>query len=170
MPGAYNGPDGFFLLVNDLLTCVKDTLVAGGRVQPDRVCVVPGEIAWDNCECGQLVASIGRFYPSRNFPTEAGEDPTQQNCGPPLIVADVIVAIQRCAPEQTDCNTLAQVAHDAIFDAFYVRKGARCCLIAKKNSDDIVEFAVGGQTFTGPSGMCVGSDLTLRVALDAWCC
>jgi hypothetical protein len=73
---------------------------------PDRSFVHVGDVAWDNCECGQLAVTIQEMYPSQSFPMEAGLITAaaggvtvgNRACAAPLFVVGYLVSIVRCVP------------------------------------------------------------------------
>jgi hypothetical protein len=93
------GDDAFYTL----LTRVRDanatalTNTIGGA--PSRIGIVPGAIAWDDCDCGAgglLALGTVRTYLSDEFPNELSEV-TGGGSGV-LICGDFSVQAIRCAP------------------------------------------------------------------------
>lgn len=153
--------------------------VVSGSV-PSRVCVVPGEVAWDACDCasgGQLAVSITRVYPSVNFPTEAGFTAleSRSDCPPPWRVAEIIVSVLRCAPSPQEnavapsCDALDATARLVDADATVTWAAVSCRVTELERSGGIGDFIVRASTFVGPQGACVGSELRVLVALPAGC-
>lgn len=142
-----------------------------------RVCtLVPGDIAWDECDCGMFAQSITQTYPSNAFPTPATDTPTTP-CGPNLIVVDVLATIVRCIPG-VDPNTNNPPTCDALFNAAQIlecdrqalRAGVRCFLHELRAVDIIDNFSVGAVTSVGPQGLCGGVALSYRFSLLNVCC
>jgi len=48
--------------------------------------------------------------------------------------------------------------------------GAFCKLKDMEDTREITDYLVRGQTFLGPAGGCVGSELTVTVGIKAGCC
>lgn len=170
----WTGPDGFVNVQDDLLTAIAAELVLLGPDHiPDRVCRVPGEIAWDGCECGQLVTSLFRWFPSSTFPQRGlTPDPIVGGCPPPFIVGVLRVSLLRCAPPVPDgalaptCEALDASAVEVAQDAHLVMSTTTCRLEELKDDNHIVDYLISEQLAAGPAGNCVGSVLTVGVALD----
>jgi hypothetical protein len=175
-------PLAIYQVAERLRECIHGRLETVPPGAPERSCVTAGQIAWDDCECGQLIVSIGRTYFSSNFPTEGNAPPANpghSRCGPPIQVTQYTVSILRCAPSGGDdpapptCVELDAAAKVAAIDAWAVRWGAHCCLRewAKSNDPDvsITDFLFQGQNFVGPNGACMGSELTILVGLINSC-
>lgn len=162
--------------------CVMERLAITTDGEPDRACVVAGEIAWDNCECGQLTVAMNSAYEavSPNVPRSTTETPGRRSCGPPLFTINYTVTILRCAPTGTNteppsCDALEAFARGAAEDAWAVRAGVICCLdeaISQRlpNGTKLYrDFTVGTQTWVGPQGACGGSALPVSVTIDNGC-
>lgn len=162
--------------------CVLERLAMTTDGVPDRACVVAGEIAWDNCECGQLTVAMNTNFEavSTNVARSATETPGRRSCGPPLFVINYTVTILRCAPTGTNtapptCDELEAYARGASEDAWAVRAGVICCLdeaISQRlpNGTKLYrDFVIGTQTWVGPQGACGGSALPVAVTIDNGC-
>lgn len=173
-----------YTIASTLLQCALDELedTAGGI--PPRACVITGGIAWDDCQCGQLVVAITADYPSANFPTPAANTALQfgaGRCGQPITVYNLTVSILRCVPVSDEqgtppsCDLLAAAALLAVQDASAVRDGILCCLSAMLRQKDangtpvITAFTVANQDFTGAQGGCGGSQMMLQFGLLNYC-
>ena len=168
-----------FTAVTAVTECVRLELAATDAGAPERVCLlVPGAIAWDKCDCGQLAATITKFYWSSAWPNQATNPDPRGQCEVPYLVADVRISILRCAPqglvrgEPPTCDQLLAAARVWDDDAQAVRNGVGCCLTAmKRNDPELFEFALREQTSVGPQGACVGSELNLSIGIaSALCC
>ena len=150
------------------------TLESGGgstRVPTMRTCLlVPGNIAWDGCECGQLALSIQRIYPSLRFPADASEDPATGGCEVGFKAVQAIASITRCVsgitagtpPRLPTCAALRADALVMQADAWAMDRAVRCCLAAYKTAHTIFDYRVGGLAFVGPEGGCAGSELIFK--------
>lgn len=167
------GSLGFYTVLSALLAKVVTDLTEAGSNELGRICVVPGEIAQDECECGQLVGAIARWYLSESFPQEqsAASDRISP-CEAPYIVARMLINLTRCAPQPIGeavaptCEALDTAAQTYIEDAHVVLNAVTCKLESMKSADDIIDFAVVEQVSVGPEGQCVGSELVVLVALQ----
>lgn len=155
----------FHALKVGLVDCVHTQLAATDAGSVDRRCVVPGsEIAWDDCECGQLtVHQRGPTYPSKQFPLPH-QAPPFTKCDAPWWVAEVVVTVLRCSPsggpgpQPPSCTALAAAARTADDDAAAMLAGVECCLAGH-------HYRVTGLVPTVDDGMCVGQELTVLVGV-----
>lgn len=164
-------------IVQDLGECIRQALADSPGGEPQRVCIpVPGQIADDACDCGQLALTVPRRYPSRVFPGEAVDDASQGPCGAPYLAFDVLVSVMRCAPSPDaqgnppSCDELAQAALIKEADAWIMRQAAGCCLRDMEDADRIAVWLLRGDQDRGPSGSCVGVDLRLTIGIPHCTC
>lgn len=166
-----SGPFGFFTIAKTVLDDVATAIAGTTEGAPDRVCVVPGAIAWDECECGLLAVNITRHAFTDNFPSDRSST-AQTACQAAFIMADLNIGIARCVPGPLEgelapeCEKLEASAKTTEEDAFTVLKHTTKTLCELKENDDIVDFLVREQQTIGPAGWCVGSTLSFTVALD----
>jgi hypothetical protein len=159
--------------VTGALQCVYDAL----DPKPNRFCpLVPGDIAWDECECGQLAGSITEDFPSNIFPTPANDSP-QTKCGPPLMVVAATLSLVRCVPTPNDnghppkCDLLLEAAVQLERDRWAARRALSCCLKGMFARFEIANFLVGTTTTIGPEGMCAGFNLPFFIGFtNEGCC
>lgn len=144
-----------------------------------RVCVVPGQAAWDGCvdDCtgdagGQLSVNVARIYPSTQFPAEDRAVRDLRDCAPPPVTAvELVVTLLRCAPMQTEqgcppsCEEQAEAARILHIDAAVVMNALLCCLPHTGGGRRGRRFVLGGQRTVGPDGGCVGIEQRVTVAL-----
>jgi hypothetical protein len=164
-----SGPNAFYTV----LGTVRDANVAALRNSvggaPARVGLVPGAIAWDNCDtCGLLALASVRNFLSDQFPIELTITTADQGA---LLCADLAVQIIRCAPQPQNndvapsVSALDESAHVVSADAYAVLCSTVDALNKLVASGDIVDFIVRQQVFVGPAGACVGSELSFSVAV-----
>lgn len=165
-----------FAVVTGVGECAVAELARTEAGMPKRVCLaVPGDIAWDNCHCGQFVQSISTEVPSENFPFPA-TDRRSTACGPAFLVVTVTASIQRCVEtfdrngKVVDCDVLFAAARRLEDDRTALRYGITCCLRELRRTNRITDYAVGAATAVGPNGGCVGVDLTYQFAVSNTCC
>lgn len=166
-----------FTIVTGVGECVALELeeTEGGR--PDRVCLlVPGEIAWDECQCGQFAQTITQSVPSENFPIAATDRRTNA-CGPQHLVFSATASLTRCVPgvdsrtgKPPDCAALLRAARILEEDRQALRLGVTCCLFALRKAYVITDFTVGTAVSVGPQGQCVGVELTYQFGIRNVCC
>lgn len=171
-------PTSAIVVVTGVGTAVQAELAVQGQPPVERYCpVVPGDIAWDACDCGQLAQTITSTYPSNSFPTNAS-DQRRTPCGPNLTVATVNLSLTRCVPSP-DSNgrppTCAQLLAAAVtleVDRWVVRKAVACYLRTLRETQPpiIADFSVGTVISVGPQGGCVGVQLAYSFALGSLCC
>lgn len=158
-----------------ILEALEDT--PNGVPDGFRACLlVPGAIAADGCDCGQLALSIARIFPSVNFPTEAIVDESAAGCPPHILAATITVSLFRCAPTVDDsldpptCNALLATAIGWDADVAAIRRALACHLAEVADQDRIVGYVIGATTPVGPEGACVGADTTITVGINSCGC
>lgn len=150
-----------------LRDCAYNGVEHTGNLQIKRKCIVPGEIVWDDCECGQLAVSMQRQYPSRDFPVD--EVDHQAECGQPWIVVPYIISLARCAPvpdqngKAPSCTALEAAALQLDKDMRNIRRAVQCCLDTAYNSHSVEAWELGAQEINGPQGACVETTLQVLV-------
>lgn len=173
-----------FSIVTGLGSCVEQALNDIGRPVCRACLAVPGQIAWDQCDCdcggagsGQLALTVPNMYPSRTFPIDGSTDGNQDvSCALPWLVFAVTVELTRCVPSITaegnppPCDDLSAAAADWWTDVITVRKALGCCLKAMLANRTIVKFALGGSVAKGPEGGCAGSETSLLVGIPNCVC
>ena len=159
-----------FEVAQHIIACVYEAVDHDGDLAIERVGVVPGaEIAWDACECGQLVIAQQRRFPSIRFPLE--EIDNQIECGDPWLIVDYTLSLARCTPTSNEDTTppsiadLEVAAEQQSRDADIARNAIFCCLNALYDSHEVQGFQVMGVTMPGPSGMC--QDVSIQI-LVGW--
>jgi hypothetical protein len=148
-----------------LLDCVYQQVDHVAPLAIARKCLVPGDIAWDNCECGQLVLTEDNRFGSR---TLGSEDPNYEaECGEPVLNVSCTISLTRCVPGVSDngdpptCDALQIAALQLLKDKNDIRRALMCCLDAAyraNNPAQMLGYYIGGQATTGPTGNCAGSD------------
>jgi hypothetical protein len=138
--------------------------------KPCRSGVVPGSIAWDDCNCGLLATTVGTSYPSDEFPTE--QVGITGNCEAAWEVVEIIVQIVRCAPGPTGATAtpptvkaLSSSASQVDKDGNQMTAAVGLVLCQMKDAFDISDFLVTRRIPQGPQGGCVGSEQHMLVAL-----
>lgn len=148
---------------------VRLAIMAELTTDPDRSSVVPGAIAWDECDCGLLAISLARVHLSDQFPaqltTRVGA------CDAAWEVGEYVVQLIRCAPNP-DGDDLAPTtsaldasAQEILQDAYELLKSVSEKLCEMKRDRDIIDFFLNPLTSQGPSGGCVGNELRFLVGL-----
>lgn len=164
-----SGPLAFYTVAEALVTAVNTRLSATTAGSPDRACVVPGQIAWDGCDCGLLAATVERIYQS-DAPPGAAE--VILPCPPGMFGADILLQIVRCAPNPDDrgnppsCAALDAAARTVITDAYELGRGVSCTLEDMAGDEEIVSYLVRPVGFLGPQGGCVGAEIRASVFID----
>lgn len=133
-----------------------------------RSCVVPGAIAWDECDCGMLAVSVGRVYLSDNFPQEQTE--RDGTCDAAWEVVEIVVQVIRCvpgpdsqgkSPSCADLDTAAQVMAADTQQAL----AAVALWICNSRNTLVVDGLIMPTEPQGPEGDCAGPELHALVAL-----
>lgn len=181
-------------LTEAVLGCVCQALDVTAQQIPEqpgcpcRVCVVPGQPAWDSCEdpCdggdqagGQLSVSVVRMYPSALavFPAEDRQVLGVKNCTlPQLTAVEILVTLLRCAPGPSEdacppsCEDLAKASAVLHTDMTTVYNALLCCFPTTSLRRRGQLFTVGQQRTVGPQGGCVGLEQRITVALNPCKC
>lgn len=166
-----SGPLGFYTVANGLATAIDAALTTSLGGRPQRVSVVPGDIAHDECSCGALYVSPGDYFLSDTFPQGLSADVRNTPCELAWAVSRITIELMRCAPSPIGTATaptvkaLDDAAKIYVSDAYVVRTTTLRYLCGLKSSDEIIDFLLSDQSRNGPSGGCVGTSLTTYVAL-----
>lgn len=171
------GPDAFYVIAKLLLTDVDAAVRQTAAGPCERVCVVPGDVSWDDC-CGQLTANVRSVFVSDDFPTGTlGRGLVRATpCDSPWLVGELGVTILRCAPQPQGagpipslaptCEALDAAALTQVIDAYTTLETVLETLCGLRGDEDIVDYVLSDQVSVGPSGGCVGSDLTVYVSVN----
>lgn len=181
-----SNPFTWYALGTALKESILPYLALTEHGEPDRACVHAGEIAWDECECGQLTVSLQTAFPSNTFPTPSDASglpptgtPTNRGCGSNFMVFTFLVSMLRCAPIGEDnappsCADLDAAASVTAEDAWAVRAGLHCYLTEAAQRDAtgrkiILDWLMGTQVAVGPDGMCQGTEIPVTIAVPHGC-
>lgn len=169
------GPDAFYQIGSAILEGVEAALEdsTGGPV--NRSGMVPGEVAWDECDCGLLTGTLARTYRSDTFPqvTQAGVTSDLSACDPPWRVGELVLLVVRCAPVPAEgqlapsAEALDAAAAVLVSDEYVLDTAARSRLCELRRDDQIIDFVMLGVSSVGPGGGCVGVQLRVHVAVEA---
>jgi hypothetical protein len=172
-----SGPLTAAVIVTGVGICVieelQNTPESGGFPDKMRIChLVPGNIAWDGCECGQFSQTIQRIYPTSHFPQDESElFVGVGGCNARPLVYQVLASIIRCVPglgpdgKPPSCDKSLAAALMIQGDAYALRRGVECCLFDLQEQFQILKFSVSGISFVGPEGYCAGVELTYKFEL-----
>lgn len=155
-----------------LVSGIDNDLAGTIAGRPNRACVVPGAIAWDQCDCGLLAVSHNRWFLSDNFPLETGPGTKTTPCELGVLVVEMSIQIIRCVPSPTGtslsvpCSKLNTASQVLVQDAYVTLKAARRILCELKDDGTILDYTFNEQTALGPEGGCAGTDLRALVAID----
>ena len=156
-----------------LLDCAYNALDHDGELEIKRRCVVPGEIAWDECECGQLVVAEQRRFPSNDFPLEEVDHTAE--CGSPWLCVVYAVSLARCVPGVSingvapTCVALQASGAQLSRDMGIMRNAIECCLDTAYSSDAVRAYELGAQEVQGPQGNCIETNLLVMVGFVNGC-
>jgi hypothetical protein len=169
-------PLAAFAIVTGVGECVVAELADTEGGVPDRVClIVPGEIAWDTCDCGQFAQTIVSVGPTDQFPTPSTGDIIAP-CASKLLVASVTLSLTRCVPgiqrnnEPPTCAQLLEAARILEDDRSAVRRAVFCCLKEFLRAYRIFNMTLGTGVSVGPQGGCAGVELTYQFSIPSDCC
>lgn len=132
----------------------------------NRTFVTQGEVAWDECDCGQLSVAVMRVVTTETFPAETQP---RRPCGD-IMMMELQVGIVRCVPS-ADINGTAPSSSDLtnaaaieFLDIYDIRSTTQSVLCQFAEANVIQDFFIGDQTSAGPLGGCGGSILNVKVA------
>lgn len=139
--------------------------------KPGRKGMVPGEIAWDSCDCaGLLAVTVPRIFFSEQFPEEA-EAVVGVRCQAPYEAGEFTVSVVRCAPQPDGveaappADELDAAAGLLLQDTAEVMDAVAVLLCQMQDADDILDYLINPAESVGPEGACVGFTLRVIVGL-----
>lgn len=145
---------------------------AGLSSKPGRYGQVPGEIAWDSCDCGGMLAvAAPRVYLSESFPEES-EEVVSSRCQAPYEVGEFTVSVVRCAPQPQGQDTAPRVdeldtaAGLLLQDTAETLDAVSVLLCRMAEDDEVSNYLITPAEQVGPEGGCVGFTLRVRVCLE----
>ncbi|MFH8805238.1 hypothetical protein ACH4F6_37810 [Streptomyces sp. NPDC017936] len=160
------GPARWYTVGRHLVDAVRDGLTS----TPGRAGMVPGDIAWDSCDCGGMLAvTLARAYLSEVFPEEA--ETVNGACTAPYEVGQYTVAVVRCAPQPEGAemapraDELDTAAGLLLQDTAEMLDAVSAALCRLQGDDEVLDYLVSPAEPVGPEGGCVGVTLTVRVSL-----
>lgn len=169
----YMGPGAFHaighVMIDDLTTALEDSV--GGGVQ--RASMVPGETAWDQCDCGLLAVSMRRQWLSDDFPEGqfAQSIVRSSPCNLPWLVGEFRVQVVRCSPSPQG-NELAptpaaldEASRVLLSDMHVMTNTVTATLCDLKETDQIIDYTIGELDTIGPDGGCVGGELIVFISI-----
>jgi len=151
-------------------SALEQAVYAELTTKPDRHSVVPGAIAWDECDCGLLAVSVAQIYPTEVFPDPLARR-VGNGCDAPWEVAELVIQVVRCAPNPDDPLTapttveLDASAVAVLTDAYEMLRAVSITLCEMNQARDISDFMLRPLTAQGPAGGCVGNELRAVVSL-----
>lgn len=149
---------------------LEEAIYAELTVSPARHGVVPGAIAWDECDCGLLAVSVSQIYPTEAFPNPALTR-IGNGCDAPWEAAELVMQIVRCAPNPDDpmnAPTAAELdasAREVLTDAYEMMRAVSTTLCQMNEAREISDYLMRPLTAQGPSGGCVGNEVRAFVSL-----
>ena len=144
-----------------LLTSVRGQLSATPTGWPvdAREYIVPGALAWDECQCGLLAIEWLSAPYTAAFPNPS--PPTSNRCKP-LLALQVRVTILRCAPnpgthgEAPSPSALSSAAVVNLDDLEAILRGTADAVKFLDDHNDILDYSLSAPVPAGPQGGCVG--------------
>jgi hypothetical protein len=149
---------------------LEQAVYAELTTKPDRHSVVPGAIAWDECDCGLLAVSLARIFLTETFPDELSRR-VGNACDAPYEVGEFVIQVVRCVPGadgQAVAPTVAELdasAQELARDAYEMLRAVSVKLCEMNRDRDIADFMLRPLVPQGPSGVCGGNELRAYVAL-----
>ena len=149
---------------------LEQAVYADLTTKPDRHSVVPGAIAWDECDCGLLAVSVAQVFLTETFPDQLTRR-VGNACDAPWEVGEIVIQVVRCAPNPDDptaaptTDELAASAQEVLQDAYEMLLAVSVKLCEMNAAREISDFMLRPLTAQGPSGGCVGNELRAYVSL-----
>jgi hypothetical protein len=149
---------------------LEQAVYAELTTKPARHSVVPGAIAWDECDCGLLAVSVAQVFLTETFPDQLARR-VGNGCDAPWEVAELVIQLVRCAPNPDDPMTapttaeLDTSAQEVLTDAYEMLSAVSVKLCQMNRDREISDFMLRPLTAQGPSGGCVGNELRAYVSL-----
>jgi hypothetical protein len=166
------GPSTFYTVIAAVRDAVATALTSTTGGAPSRVAVVPGAIAWDECDtCGMLALSLLRTFLSDDFPIELAQPASLAGTQGALLCADMAVQVIRCAPQPADRESaptteqLDAAGRITSEDAYATLCAVLSILGTMETNDSILSFVVRPVNVVGPEGACVGIELMFTVGV-----
>lgn len=151
-------------------TRIRDAVYGELTIKPARYGVVPGTIAWDECDCGLLAVSVNQIFLTETFPDQLTRR-VGNACDAPYEVGEFVIQVIRCVPgasDQTIAPTVVELdasAQEVLRDAYEMLKGTSVLLCEMNRDREISDFMLRPLTAQGPTGVCGGHELRAYVAL-----
>lgn len=167
--------DALWSTLERIRDCAFEGMSSTPAGAPNRSCVVPGEIVWDDCTCGMLAVAWRVMGTGAVFP-EINAETSQANCEARMMAVGVTVASLRCAasPDTNGnaptCVALEDDAFQQLSDSIAVRDMVTCCVRELHETFAIADFSIGQTLPAGPEGACVGSTLELIIGFTRGDC
>lgn len=151
----------FTLALQAILTSVRTQLHATPTGWPDgaREYIVPGQLAWDECECGLLAIEWQSALYTSVFPNV--RQAMADGCKP-MLVLQTQVTVLRCAPspgtrgEAPSPSQLSAAAETNLDDLEAVLRGTSQAVQILEDGNVILQYALSSVGPAGPEGGCVG--------------
>lgn len=155
----------------EVASALEQAVYAELTEKPTRHSVVPGAIAWDECDCGLLAVSVGQIYLTEVFPEPLSRR-VGNACDAPWEAAEIVVQVVRCAPNPDDPMTapttdeLDASAREVLRDAYEMMRALSVTLCQMNAERDIADFILRPLAPQGPAGGCVGNEVRAIVSLS----
>jgi hypothetical protein len=151
----------FTLALEAVLASVRGKLTATPTGWPSsaRSYLVPGALAWDDCQCGLLAIEWQTANYTAVFPNPR---PILADGCKPYLALQLLVTVLRCAPNPNDRGEppTAEALHDAAIvnldDVEAVLLGTSEATSTLESNHVILEYSLGQVAPAGPQGGCVG--------------
>jgi hypothetical protein len=151
----------FTLALQAILTSVRGQLSVTPTGWPSdaREYIVPGQLVWDECECGLLAIEWLSAQYSSGLPNT--RQALADGCKP-LLALQVQVTVLRCAPspgthgESPTPEALAAAAVVNLDDLEALLTGTATAVKTLEETNVILQYALNAPTPAGPEGGCVG--------------
>lgn len=151
----------FTLALEAVLASVRGKLSVTPTGWPEtaRNSIVPGALAWDNCECGLLAIEWQTANYTAAFPNPR---PVLADGCKPYLALQLLVTVLRCAPnpgqqgEAPSPEALTAATIVQLDDVEALLSGTAEAASTLEDNNVILQYSLGAVTPVGPQGGCVG--------------
>lgn len=162
--------DTIYNLAMQVLGRATSGLATICAIEPIRVYVATGNIAWDDCCDGQLSVNVTRIYGSSRFPADSAAEMLQ--CALPMTAIEMSISMLRCVTAMDEDGNpptpevVTAQSRRTLGEARAIWRSVLCFLFENK---DTFSAVVRGQNFLGPEGGFAGSELLITIGLNDGC-
>lgn len=154
MSGLYDAATLVIERVHTQLSATPSGWPGNARVYP-----VPGQLAWDECQCGLLAVEMQPAFFTQSFPNPS---PQREDGCRPFLALPLLITVLRCAPviekgetspKPSSLDLGASVMYD---DVEALLRGTASAAHELYEDYAVLAYSLNNVTPVGPQGGCVG--------------